>query len=109
MQSHDVTRVVICEDSRTYAEALAGFLETDRDLRVVGRADTSSSALELVARLDPDLILMDLELGDGDSTDTVRRIMARHPRPVVVLSAHTTWGARRAACALAAGALIAVA
>lgn len=104
----DVTRIVLCEDSRTFAEGLTRFLEQDPDLRVVGRAASGAAALAMVATLDPDLVLMDLELEDGDGTLAVRRIMERHPRPIVVLSAHTPRGSRRAAGALAAGALDAV-
>ena len=109
MADGSVTRILICEDSRTFAEALARFLEQDPDLRVVGRATSGAAAVEMVPRTDPDLVLMDLELEDGDGTDAVRAIMERHPRPIIVLSAHTPRGSRRAAAALSAGALDAIA
>jgi len=105
MAERDVTRILLCEDSRTFAEGLARFLEQDPDLRVVGRAASGATALAMVARTDPDLVLMDLELEDGDGTEAVRQIMERYPRAIVVLSAHTPRGSRRAAAALAAGAL----
>lgn len=108
MEDHDVTRILVCEDSRTFAEALARFIEQDPDLRVVGRAASGAAALAMVSRTDPDLVLMDLELEDGDGTNAVRQIMERYPRPVLVLSAHTPRGSRRAAAALAAGAVDAI-
>lgn len=105
MDERHVTRILLCEDSPTFAAGLTRFLEQDPDLRVVGHAASGTAALALIPRIDPDLVLMDLELEDGDGTETVRRIMERHPRPVLVLSAYTPRGSRRAAAALAAGAL----
>jgi len=108
MDGRDVTRILLCEDSRTFAEGLAAFLEVDPDLRVVGRAASGAAAVTMVSRTDADLVLMDLELEDGDSTPAVREIMRRYPRPIVVLSAHTPPGSRRATAALAAGAIDAI-
>lgn len=109
MDERHVTRILVCEDSPTFAAGLTRFLEHDPDLRVVGHAASGTAALAMVARIDPDLVLMDLELEDGDATQAVRQIMERHPRPILVLSAHTPRGSRRAAAALAAGALDALA
>jgi two-component system chemotaxis response regulator CheB len=108
MEDRHVTRILLCEDSRTFAEALTRFLEQDPDLRVVGRAASGAAGLAMVPRTDPDLVLMDLELEDGDGTLAVRQIMERYPRPILVLSAYTPRGSRRAAAALAAGALDAI-
>lgn len=109
MVEQHVTRILVCEDSPTFAAGLTRFLEQDPDLRVIGQATSGAAALTLVPRIDPDLVLMDLELEDGDGTETVRRIMERHPRPIIVLSAYSPRGSRRAAAALAAGAVDALA
>lgn len=105
----DVARVLVCEDSPTYAAALRGFLERDDDLRVVGVCDSGEALLQALPAARPDLVTMDVELPGIDGVETTRRLMASSPLPVLVLSGHTPRGSERAAAALAAGALDAMA
>lgn len=101
-------RILICEDSRTYAAALRGYLEHDGDLNVVGVCATGEQLLDAVPRLHPDLITMDLELPGLDGLSTTQRVMASQPCPILVISSHTRRGSERAAAALASGALEAI-
>lgn len=100
-----ITRVLICEDSRTYATALVRFLEYEGDLKVVGVCGSGEEALEALSRLQPDLVTMDTELPGINGIEATERIMRSQPTPIVVLSAHTRRASERAAAALAAGAL----
>ncbi|MCW3016318.1 MAG: response regulator receiver modulated CheB methylesterase [Solirubrobacterales bacterium] len=101
-------RVAICEDSRSYAQALKTFLETDGDLEVVGIAARGEDLLGALTRLRPDLVTMDLELPGIDGVETIRRIMAVRPTPAIVISGHVGSDARTVAAALDAGALEAI-
>ena len=95
-------RVAVCDDSRTYVHALTRVLEADGDIAVVGAYGTAEELLTALPSLKADLVTMDLELPGLDGIDATRRIMARRPLPVVVLSSHAD---ERAAEALAAGAV----
>jgi len=97
-----VTRVAICDDSRTYVHALKRVLEADGDIAVVGAYGRAEDLLTALPSLKADLVTMDLELPGIDGIEAVRRIMARQPLPIVVLSSHAD---ERAAEALAAGAV----
>src|SRR5438105_14278248 len=99
----DVARILICDDSRTFAFGLKHFLEHDPDLRVVGIAANAEQALEALPRVRPDLVTMDLELPGIDGIEATRRILAEHPVPILVVSSHTPRGSERTAAALAAG------
>ena len=55
-------RVLICEDSRTYAAALQRVIEHDGQLEVVAVARSAEDAIASVGRLAPDLVTMDIEL-----------------------------------------------
>ena len=55
-------RVLICEDSRTYAAALQRVIEHDGGLDVVGVSRSAEDAVTAVGRLSPDVVTMDLEL-----------------------------------------------
>lgn len=102
------TTVLLCDDSRTYSEALRRFLEHDGDLRVVATCGTGEDAVDRLARLEPDLVVVDLELPRADGIETIRRMMQVHPVPILLLSASAARGSGRATEAIAAGALDAV-
>lgn len=103
--SSAVARILLCEDSPTYAEALSRFLEHDRDLRVVARCRTGEQALERLRRSPPDLVVMDLELPGAGGVETIRRMLELRRVPILVLSAYAQRGSEVATAALAAGAV----
>jgi two-component system, chemotaxis family, protein-glutamate methylesterase/glutaminase len=102
------TRVLICEDSRTFAAALARTLEHGGEIEVVGIRTSAEAAIADLPRLEPDLITMDIELPGMSGLEAVEQIMGVRPTPILVLSSHLTGGGDAAAAALAAGALEAI-
>jgi two-component system, chemotaxis family, protein-glutamate methylesterase/glutaminase len=101
-------RVLICEDSRTYAAALQRVIEHDGRLDVVGVARSAEEAIAAVARLTPDLVTMDVELPGMSGIEAVERIMDVAPVPILVLSGRVGPHSQASAAALSAGALDAV-
>lgn len=64
-------------------------LEREADLTVCGQAGTAREAMEAIARLKPDLVLMDMTLPDKDGLEVIKDIFALHPTlPVLVISMH---------------------
>lgn len=108
MTTPDVARILVCEDSRTYARALTAFLERDEDLRVVGTCTSAEELIGDLPRVKPDLVTMDLELPGMSGVEATQRIMADGPLPILVLSGHAPRGSDRAVAALTAGALDAI-
>ena len=105
-----VRRVLICEDSQTYAAGLSRLLRRDPEIDVIG---VCVSAEEVIARLSqiepkPDLVTMDLELPGMSGGEAIEQIMSVLPIPILVLSGSVERGSRTALAALAAGALDAV-
>jgi two-component system chemotaxis response regulator CheB len=98
-------RVLICEDSRTYAAALQRVIEHRGELEVVGVARSAEDAIASVARLVPDLVTMDIELPGMSGLEAVERIMDAAPVPILVLSARVGIESQASAAALSAGAL----
>ena len=101
-------RVLICEDSRTYAAALKRVLEHDRDIEVVAVHATAEKAIAAIPRLRPDLVTMDLELPGMSGIEAVEHIMGTEPVPILVLSSDVGPRSDKGGAALAAGALEAV-
>ena len=95
-----VTTLVVDDDFRV-ASVHEGFVEKVPGFVVVGKAHTAADALELAHRLQPDLVLMDIYLPDGDGLDVVRALLD-NPRPplVLVISAANNIDAVRTAARL---------
>lgn len=99
-----VKRIVICEDSRTYAWALRRALEHDGANSVVGVFTTAEETLDALPSLRPDLVTMDLELPGISGIEAIGHVMRTGPVPILVLSARLDERSGPRA-ALAAGAL----
>jgi len=82
-------RVILAEDDDEFLEALAGVLENDGRFEVVGRARNGREAVELAARLDVDVVVMDIEMPVCDGVEATRQLQEQAPElPVVAISGH---------------------
>ncbi|MFE7763343.1 response regulator [Streptomyces sp. NPDC057438] len=71
-------RLLLCDDHAVVRAGLRALLSVADGIEVVGEAGTGEEALALAARLHPDVVLMDLQLGDGvDGVTATRRLTAR--------------------------------
>ncbi|HEX7442494.1 MAG TPA: response regulator transcription factor [Acidimicrobiales bacterium] len=78
-------RLLIVEDHALVAQGLVALLETEDDIDIVGTASTATAALEMVRELQPDVVLMDFHLPDGDGASTTTLIKADFPATHVVI------------------------
>ncbi|WP_217146388.1 response regulator transcription factor [Streptomyces sp. AC627_RSS907] len=70
-------RILVCDDHVVVRAGLLALLDSAPGIEVVGEAGTGEEALALAARLAPDVVLMDLQLGEGiDGVETTRRLTA---------------------------------
>lgn len=79
-------RVLIVEDSATMRHHLRESLAGDPELQVVGEAADGGEAVELVGRLRPDVVTMDMMLPTMSGLVATEHIMAEHPTPILVVS-----------------------
>jgi DNA-binding NarL/FixJ family response regulator len=72
-------RCLIVDDNEEFLEVAAASL-AGRDLEVVGTARTSAEALVQVAEDEPDVVLVDVNLGDESGLGLARQLVERYPR-----------------------------
>lgn len=82
-------RVLIVDDHPIVRQGLKRMIDAEDDLEVCGEADSEPNARTAVRDLDPDIVIVDLSLQDGDGLELVRAVHAHHPEvPMLVLSMH---------------------
>jgi len=98
-------RVLLVDDSVVVRKVLADALSGDPDVEVIGTAANGSIALQKIPQVNPDVVILDVEMPDMDGLETVKRIRAGWPRlPVIMCSSLTERGADTTLRALANGA-----
>jgi signal transduction histidine kinase len=80
-------RILIVEDEFLVGEKLRGMLE-DEGYVVAGETPSGREAVEMAQALQPDLVMMDINLAEMDGLTAARQITARSPMPIVALTAH---------------------
>ncbi|ALS99277.1 protein-glutamate methylesterase/protein-glutamine glutaminase [Lacimicrobium alkaliphilum] len=98
-------KVLVVDDSTFFRKRVADFLEQDPGLTVVGQARNGQEAIDMAAKLSPDVITMDVEMPVMDGITAVKKIMAQKPVPILMFSSLTHDGAEATLNALDAGAL----
>jgi len=82
-------RVLVVEDHQLVRQGIVKLLESAGDLSVVGEADNGMQAIELVASLHPDVMVLDIVMPQFDGLETLVKLGEITPRPqVVMLSMH---------------------
>jgi DNA-binding NarL/FixJ family response regulator len=78
-------RLLLVDDHALFREGLISLLAYQEDFTVVGEAEDSESALEQARALEPDIVLMDIELAGEDGVSATRRLTMELPAVTVVM------------------------
>lgn len=82
-------RLMIVDDSEVVRVGLVALLSQDRELELVGQAETSEDAVTLAVRIEPDLVLLDVRIPEEGGIEAGRRILEALPNTrILFLSAH---------------------
>ncbi len=98
-------RVLIVDDSAFIRRVYRDMLEGDPEITVVGAAADPYEAREMIKKLNPDVVTLDIEMPKMDGLDFLEKIMTLRPMPVVMSSTLTQKGAEATIQALELGAV----
>jgi DNA-binding NarL/FixJ family response regulator len=84
-------RVMVVDDHPIVRQGLVSVLEDEDDLEIVGTAASGREAVRLVGRLQPDVVLLDLEMPELDGVSAIPQLLAAQPAVgVLVFTAYDT-------------------
>lgn len=79
-------KVLLVEDSPIALEILQRLLSSSEEVKVVGTARNGKQALDIIQGSNPDVICVDLFMERMDGLELTRQVMAKYPRPILVVS-----------------------
>jgi DNA-binding NarL/FixJ family response regulator len=83
------TTILVVDDHPILRQGLTQLINQEVDLRVCGEADEEHTAVEAIAALKPDMVIVDIALKDTSGIELIKRIKASNERlPILVLSMH---------------------
>ena len=82
-----VLRVLIVDDEAIARRVLRDELDSIGDIAIIGEAETGLAAVNLIQRLTPDLVFLDLQMPELGGIEVLRTLSARRSLPVIVVSA----------------------
>lgn len=82
-------KVLIADDHSMVRKGIRALLEDENEIEVVGEAIDGREALDLIARLNPDLVLLDITMPEINGIEVTRQVSAHHPQTrVLIFSMH---------------------
>jgi DNA-binding NarL/FixJ family response regulator len=82
-------RVVVADDSAVFRSALCQYLNSLNSVTLIGEAEDGVQALEMVERLAPDILLLDLSMPRMDGYEVLQHLLAQSsPVSVIILTGH---------------------
>lgn len=89
-------KVMIVDDSVMMQMMISNIVKEDGDLEVVGTADNGADALQKVKVMNPDVVLMDIEMPVMNGLDCLKRMKLVHSAKVIILSSVAQMGSANA-------------
>lgn len=82
-------RILLVDDHQLIIDGLRGFLDPEEGYQVVGEANNGKEAIQLTELLNPDLILMDIEMPEVSGIQASEEIKRKYPeKKVIIVSMH---------------------
>lgn len=100
-----IIKVLVVDDSSLVRQILSEGLAADPGIEVVGAAPDPFAARDMIVRLQPDVLTLDVEMPRMDGVEFLRRLMPQYPLPVIMVSSLTQKGKQVTMDALDAGAV----
>ena len=84
-----MTKILIADDHKMFRDGLRAILEQEQDIEIVGEAGSARDVFLLLESVNPDVILLDISLGDNNGIEVTKVLREKYPQlRVLVISMH---------------------
>jgi two-component system, NarL family, nitrate/nitrite response regulator NarL len=85
----DAKRVVLCDDHEIVREAIKSRMANSNSVQIVGEAGNGRDVVDVVKELEPDVLIIDVELPKRDGIEATKEVLKARPRTkVIIFTAH---------------------
>lgn len=85
----EITRIVLADDHALVRDGIRSLLETESDLEVIGEASNGKEAIDLVAEVNPNILIIDIRMPVMNGIDAVAELTkSKSPVKTIILSMH---------------------
>jgi DNA-binding NarL/FixJ family response regulator len=85
MKTEKIIRILIADDHYVVRMGLLALVNTETDMKVIGEASDGNQAVDMFAKLKPDLVLMDLRMPAKDGITATMEICGKYPQARVLM------------------------
>ena len=83
--SHTI-KIAVTADLPLMSEAIGGWIEKQQDMEIVAEASNARQSIEIISRLHPDIVIVDMSMQADNGLDTLKQIMAAWPGINILIS-----------------------
>ena len=80
-----MTRVYVVDDSELLLERVIALISDNPNLRYIGHCNRSLGAVEKIQSLKPDVVILDIRLGDGSGIDVLKQLKKNPDCPIIIM------------------------
>ena len=97
--------LLLVDDSLVFRRVLRDIFDRTNSVKIIGEATNGIEALDMVLKLNPDVIIMDMEMPLMDGMTSLQHLMIHKPTPTIMFSSLTKEGTARSFDAIKNGAV----
>lgn len=90
VQRHEPLRVMVVDDSAVIRGLISRWIEAEPDLTVAASIRTGLDAVNQVTRVNPDVVVLDIEMPDMDGISALPLLLAKKPNLIIIMASTLT-------------------
>jgi DNA-binding NarL/FixJ family response regulator len=88
--TEETKKIILVDDHALTREALGELVAGQKQFELIGEAESGEEAIELVSQLEPDILVMDMQMSGMSGLEATRKIIQAHPKTKILIVSNYT-------------------